>query len=79
MNVTVHPTDRIVDVVGSHGVVPGRVWEGTTVDGTEVVFVVTRVAVPADRGYDLAEFERLLDPQPASDMSREAIPNRLVL
>jgi hypothetical protein len=77
-------TSRIVEVVdASGGVVPGRVWEGTTESGIAVFAVITRIA--ADRGVDgsinLGELDAELSAQaaPPSPASFDAIPHRLIL
>lgn len=72
MKVTLENTDRIVEVErqGRAGEsVPGRVWHGYTETGIPVVFVVTRVQVPAH--CDQSAFQRELQ-ETAAPAGRDA-------
>jgi hypothetical protein len=74
MKVTLQSTDRIVNVNG----VDGRVWEGTTDSGIEVIAVVTRIAAP--KHADLSQFEaELQETVPPSDRATTVFPLRMVL
>ena len=44
MRVRLESTDRVVEVILDGGRVPGRVWQGQTESGIEVVAVVTSIA-----------------------------------
>jgi hypothetical protein len=78
MEITLHPTTRIVDVETPTGVVPARVWEGRTASGIQVVACITRIAVHKDQ--DHAEFEReLAEQRPPGPHALQAFPARLVL
>lgn len=74
-------TSRVVEVVDERGgIVPGRVWEGTTESGIQIFAVITRIAVREDRDLSQfeAELERKADHHPSPE-SFEAIPSRLIL
>lgn len=74
LKITLHNTSRIVSVNG----VDGRVWEGTTESGIEVIAVITRIAAP--KGADLSQFEAELQEQrPPSDRATTIFPLRMVL
>lgn len=74
MKVTLHSTSRIVNVNG----VDGRVWEGTTDSGIDVVAVITRIAAPTSA--DLAQFEaELQEMAPPSDRATTVFRLRMVL
>ena len=78
MKLTLESTSKIVQVEGPDGgLVPARLWEGTTADGIPVIALVTRVAVKLE--HDLEAFHRdLVEQRPPSAEAR-AWPNRLVL
>lgn len=72
-------TTRKVELQTPAGVVPARVWEGETADGTPVTALITRIATPLDG--DLNAFERDLERHhdlPGPD-AVAAWPHRLVL
>jgi hypothetical protein len=81
MQVTLHSTDRVIEIVATDGsVVPARIWEGVTANGIRCYAAITRIAVRED--VDLREFERELMEMPHRRPSTEsavAIPARLVL
>jgi hypothetical protein len=78
MTLTLTPTTRITQLVTESGVVPARVWEGTTETGIPVIALVTRIAVKQDQ--DCTAFEReLLEQRPPSIEAQQAFPTRLVL
>jgi len=58
MQVMLESTDRIVELITPDGVIPARIWEGTTASGIRCHAFVTRIAVHKDA--DAAEFEREL-------------------
>lgn len=74
MNLTLHPTAKLVDVDG----VQARIWEGTTERGVPCFALIVRVGV--DRNEDASEFERELVATriPEPKLARD-IPTRLVL
>lgn len=74
MRVTLQSTSRLVTVNG----VDGRVWEGKTESGIEIVAVITRIAAPA--GADLSQFEReLQETKSPSDAAVMVCPTRMVI
>jgi len=77
MTLTLENTSRIIEVNG----VPARVWEGRTERGTEVIVLITRIAVHRDQDQSAFEAELLEQdlPRPASGRAMEAFPARLVL
>lgn len=78
MRLTLEPTTRIVEITTDNGdIVPGRVWQGTTEFGVEVVAVITRVATAVEN--DQAEFQATLTPQRPGRAAVEAFPMRMVL
>lgn len=78
MKITIEPTQRFVEISGSGGAVPARVWEGRTEDGIPVYLAVTRLAVRTD--YDQAKFEReLVACKPPSPDAIRAIPLKLIV
>lgn len=79
MEITIHNTSQMVSVeVPGHGVVPARVWEGTTSSGIPVMCLVTRIAVKKDQ--DTSQFERELQEQRApSPAAIECFLLRMVL
>jgi hypothetical protein len=78
VKLTLEPTSRIVEIQTPHGdVVPGRVWQGRTAFGVEVVAVVTRIAaIVAD---DNTELEAVLTPVEPCRAAIEAFPMRMIL
>lgn len=77
MIVTLHNTDKIVELVVDGKVVPARIWEGTTASGIACHAYITRIAVA--NNLDSSEFEReLRECQPATP-AIAAIPLRLIL
>jgi len=54
MEMTIHSTDKIVEING----IPTRVWEGVSASGIRVHTYIIRVAVK--RGDDVTEFQREL-------------------
>lgn len=77
MIVTLHNTDKLVELNIDRVSVPARIWEGQTSSGIPCHAYITRIAVANDR--DAAEFEReLLEQRPATPAIAH-IPARLVL
>lgn len=58
MQVQLESTDKIVELQTPSGIVPARIWEGTTANGIKCHAFITRIAVHKDD--DAAEFEREL-------------------
>ena len=77
MKVILESTTKIVELATSDGVVPARIWEGTTDSGIPVHAYITRVAV--DRNEDTGPFTRELQEHRAPTAPIAAIPLRLVL
>lgn len=77
MRIHIEPTTRIVDVVGTAGIVPARVWEGETDNGIAITVLVTRIAARIDA--DRSELERTLEEQHPPSIHADAWPNRLIL
>lgn len=79
MTVTLHSTDKIVELATPGGVVPARLWEGTTGGGVRCHAFITRIAVHKDD--DATEFERELREQhaPVSPGLRGVYDARIVL
>jgi hypothetical protein len=67
MKVQLESTDKTVELKTPTGVVPARIWEGTTENGIACHAFVTRIAVSKD--LDASEFERGL--QKHRPLSRE--------
>lgn len=63
MKVTLESTDKVVELKTPSGVIPARLWEGTTASGIKCHAFITRIAVHKDD--DAAEFERELKEQRA--------------
>lgn len=75
MKLTIEPTDQVLEVNG----VPARQWEGYAEDGTPVVCLITRVAVPESAGAEAhARFARELQEKPPPSAS-VSFPLRLIL
>jgi hypothetical protein len=76
VKVHLESTTQVITIIVNGVPVPGRVWEGHTDSGIEVVALITRIAAPADA--DLAQFEHELEAQRPPTMP-PAFPNRLIL
>ncbi len=77
MKITIESTGKFVELEGSDGVLPARVWQGRTEGGIEVIAFITRIA--AARDADLAEFERDLQEHAAPVADVAAWPRRMFL
>lgn len=78
MVVTLSPTDKIVELKTPTGVVPARIWEGTTESGIRCHAFITRIAVHKD--LDSSQFDRELQATtPLSPELEGVYPSRLVL
>jgi hypothetical protein len=78
MTVTLHSTDKIVELKTPTGVVPARLWEGQTANGIACHAFITRIAVAKD--LDPTEFEReLQEHRPLSPTLQGVYDARLVL
>jgi len=78
MKVTLESTTKTVNLETPTGVVPARIWEGTTDSGIAVHAFITRICVHRD--LDSSQFEREL--QACREPTRlvdETYPARLVL
>ncbi len=73
MKLTIESTTQTVFVNGAEC----RVWEGVSENGTPVQCLVVRIA--ADKGADLAQFERELQEQRPPRTEQMAFPLRMVL
>jgi hypothetical protein len=78
MVVTLESSTKIVELKTPEGVVPARIWEGTTASGIKVHAFITRIAVVKSND-DTSEFERELRKcrPPSADIA--ALPMRMVL
>lgn len=80
MEITLRPTDKVVELRGDDGVVPARIWQGQTSSGIPVHCYVTRIAIDKDRPqHELEEFERTLQETEAPRPDVAAIDMRLIL
>lgn len=77
MQVTLHPTTKVVEIVIGGVLVPARIWEGQTASGIPCHAYITRIAAGKDE--DLEEFELELKEQRAPSVPVAAIPLRLIL
>jgi hypothetical protein len=77
MKITLESTTKIVELRTPDGIVPARIWEGTTSTGIPVHAYVTRIACDVDA--DATDFERELKECRKPSPAIEAIPGRLVL
>jgi hypothetical protein len=77
MTVTLHSTDKIVELKTPTGVVPARLWEGTTASGIACHAFITRIAVANDLNAE--EFERDLQEHRRPSPALQGIDTRLVL
>jgi hypothetical protein len=76
--VTLTSTSKIVELQTPAGVVPARLWEGTTENGIKCHAFITRIAVHKDD--DAAEFERELQEHRAPSVALAGVyDTRLVL
>lgn len=77
MKITLESTTKVVMLEGEGGIMPARIWEGTTESGIKVHAFITRIATPQDA--DPAQFKAELQEQrpPSADVA--AYPLRLVL
>jgi hypothetical protein len=74
MKITIHNTTSIIQVNG----VLGRVWEGKTEDGQDVICLITRIAVQVDQ--DNTQFEKeLLETDPVKPAFPNVFPDTIVL
>jgi hypothetical protein len=80
MQITIHPTSKIVELEVASARVPARVWEGVTEDGIRVNLFVTRV-VPIlgvdDPGQE--QFQKALQEVEPPSATANAWPTRLAL
>jgi hypothetical protein len=77
VKIVIESTNRITELITPSGVVPARLWEGTTDSGIPIQVLVTRIAV--HRHEDTAQFERELLEQHPPSAAADAFPARLVL
>ena len=78
MTVTLHSTTKIVELKTATGIVPARLWEGTTANGVRCHALITRIAVHKDD--DAHEFEQeLQEHDPPSRELTAVYDMRLVL
>ncbi len=83
MKITIESTDKVIELIGDHGRMPARVWEGATEKGVPVFCFVTRIAPSikalADGDARLAEFERDLEECRPASPAVKAFDPRLIL
>jgi hypothetical protein len=78
MKVTLESTDKIVELVTANGVMPARIWEGTTESGIRCHAYITRIAV--HQNDDASQFGReLLEQRRPRNPDVAAISARLVI
>lgn len=77
MKVTLESTSKLVELQTPRGVVPARIWQGTTESGIEVHAYITRISVHEDANQ--AEFQRDLQEHSTPWPGVEAIPLRMIL
>ena len=79
MTVTLTSTDKVVELKTPSGIVPARLWEGTTANGIRCHAFITRIAV--HKNDDASEFECELSEQhaPVSAALSGVYDARLVL
>ena len=80
MNITIHPTSKLVDLQTESGTVPARLWEGQTESGIPVHCFITRIApmIPKDDPRQ-KEFMDALQEQRAPTAAIQGYPARLIL
>jgi hypothetical protein len=82
MKITIEPTSKIVQLETAHGVVPARIWEGTSDNGTPVHCFVTRIcpSIPQPLPPEVEqEFSKALEETNAPSHAIRAIPLRFIL
>lgn len=82
MTITIHPTNKIVQLAGADEQtgVPARVWEGKTDTGIYVHCFITRIAVSNDENPAVHKmFQEELQETRIPSAAVQAYPNRLVL
>jgi hypothetical protein len=82
MKITIHSTTKVVQLQTPQGVIPARIWEGTTERGTPVHAFVTRICPTIEKpvpGELAEEFERDLQECEAPTAAVQGIPLRLIL
>lgn len=79
MIVTLHSTDKIVELTLNGQTLPARLWEGETASGIACHAFITRIAVHKD--LDSSQFDRELKEQhaPVSAPLKGVYDTRLVL
>lgn len=77
MKAQIESTTKIVALVINGVEVPARVWEGTSEQGVDCHFYVTRVAVARD--LDASQFEQELFEQRVPTAEIAALPARMIL
>jgi len=77
MKVTLESTTRLIDLQTPSGVVPARLWEGTTDSGIPVTAYITRIQVAADE--DQTQFAAELQACRPPTLQGAIIPLRFIL
>ena len=79
MKLILESTTKIVELKTKDGIVPARIWEGTTASGITVHAFIARVAIDGNETRT-EEFERELQEQrPPSAEALTAYPLRMIL
>ncbi len=80
MNITIHPTSKIVDLQTDNGIVSARIWEGDTDNGIPVHCFITRIAptIPKDDPRQ-RQFQETLKEVEAPSAAVISYPLRLIL
>lgn len=80
MNITIHPTSKLVDLQTAGGIVPARIWEGETDTGVPVHCFITRIAPTIQRDDPRQqEFKLELLQTEAPTAAVSIYPPRLIL
>lgn len=83
MKITITSTTKLVEFQVAGGIVPARLWEGATEDGTPVHAYVTRIcpSIPIEQLTPQieAEFAKSLAEQAPPTEAIRAIPLRMIL
>lgn len=77
MKITIESTTKIVELQTPTGIVPARIWEGTTESGIPVHCYVARIAVQKDQ--DCTQFERELQEHKPPTPAIQAISLRMII
>jgi len=77
MEITIHPTTKIVYLTESCSAIPARIWEGKTSTGLNVYAFITRIATDADT--DQTDFLAALKEQEVPSPAARSFPLSMIL